>query len=117
MRVKFRRTGERRYGVRVEGPEHPPMEVNPAPGYDDRLPHDLVHFAVEVELGIRDGVFGQIAAGGDSGTFRLDPAIDGSRGRTRQQRDVKKKGRRLSRSGHRDAVFSEHAANIGLHDG
>ncbi|MGI8697232.1 MAG: hypothetical protein ACR2JQ_11425 [Mycobacteriales bacterium] len=29
-----------------------------------RVPHDLAHFAVEGELGMRDGVFGTVMAGG-----------------------------------------------------
>jgi hypothetical protein len=39
-----------------------------APGYDDYMPHDLAHYVVEESLGIRLGVFGQLAAGG-SGIF------------------------------------------------
>jgi hypothetical protein len=41
----------------------------PAPGFDAFLPHDLVHFVVEREWGLQHGIFGQLAEGGDAGTF------------------------------------------------
>jgi hypothetical protein len=43
--------------------------MDPAPGYDAKLPHDMAHFIVENELGISGGVFGQLASGGTAGTF------------------------------------------------
>jgi hypothetical protein len=69
MRVHFRKTGERRYGVFVERENAPAMMMHPAPGYDVHLPHDLLHFVAEAEWGIDEAVFGQLAAGGDAGTF------------------------------------------------
>jgi hypothetical protein len=69
MRVTFTRTGDRRYGVSVTRTEASDLEMNPAPGYDDWLPHDMVHFIVERETGLKDGIFGQVAAGGDAHTF------------------------------------------------
>lgn len=115
MNIEFRKTGSRRYAVRAHRTEHPSVEANPAPGYDDRLPHDLVHFVVEEVLKIREGVFGQLAAGGDSGTFMADPPVTSSREDARNRRRAKRRAAPLSRAGHRDSVFSEHAANIGLH--
>ena len=58
MDVTFTRTGERRYGIRVEPARAPALVMNPAPGYDPLVPHDLVHFAAERECGIVLGVFG-----------------------------------------------------------
>jgi hypothetical protein len=69
MRVHFRKTGERRYGVFVERERAPDLMMHPAPGYDDFLPHDLLHFVAEREWGIDDAVFGPLAAGGGAGTF------------------------------------------------
>jgi hypothetical protein len=69
MRVRFSRTGERRYGVFVERENAPAMMMHPAPGFDPYLPHDLLHFVAEAEWGIDEAVFGQLAAGGDAGTF------------------------------------------------
>ena len=43
--------------------------MNPAPGYDDYLPHDLLHFVAEAEWNLDGAVFGQLARGGDAGTF------------------------------------------------
>ena len=77
MEVTFRRTGERRYAVVAEPEGHPAVTMDPAPGFDPRLPHDLVHYAVEREHGIELGVFGQLAAGGNLRTFRrLDATPD-----------------------------------------
>lgn len=69
MRVHFERTGDRRYAVRVERSERSDLLLSPAPGYSELIPHDLVHLVVETEFGLRDGIFGQLAAGGNAGTF------------------------------------------------
>lgn len=45
------------------------MMMHPAPGFDDFLPHDLLHFVAEAEWRLDGAVFGQLAAGGDAGTF------------------------------------------------
>ena len=66
MLVHFRKTGARRYAVLVER-DHAPTLVAQAPGYDDYLPHDLLHFVAEAEWGLDGGVFGQLAAGRRSG--------------------------------------------------
>jgi hypothetical protein len=72
VKVTFTRTSERRYRVSVEGPDIEPLYMDPAPGYDNKLPHDAAHFIVENELGILGGVFGQLAAGGTANTFRSE---------------------------------------------
>ncbi len=69
MEVRFERTGERRYAVVVVRDRHGDLRMAPAPGYSELIPHDLVHLVVEAELGLRDGIFGQLAAGGNAGTF------------------------------------------------
>jgi hypothetical protein len=69
MVVHFLKTGTHRYGVFVERESGPNVIADPAPGYDDFLPHDLLHFVAEAEWGIDGGVFGQLAAGGDPGIF------------------------------------------------
>ena len=30
----------------------PPRAMDPAPAYDENIPHDLVHYVVEAELGL-----------------------------------------------------------------
>ena len=102
MKVTFTRTAKRRYRVSVDGPGVVSSWIEPAPGYDDRLPHDMVHFVVESELGIRGGVFGQLAAGGHARSFW----------RTAQPREKKlvKRGDRLAAANRDDTAFSERVA-------
>jgi hypothetical protein len=89
MEVTFRRTGERRYAVVVSAPGCEPQTMNPAPGFDPHIPHDLVHYVVEAELRLNGGVFGRAARG--AGTFTPAGASASPRERARQRR---KQGRR-----------------------
>ena len=99
--MTFTRIRDRAYGVSVEGPGIPSSEKTPAPGYDDRLPHDAAHFIVENELGIMGGVFGQLAAGGTAGTFSSsDP---------KRSKKIRERGARIAKENKKDALFSEHA--------
>ena len=98
MRVTFTRTGERSYRVSVEGRGIISSYLDPAPGYDPLLPHDMAHFVVENELGLM-GVFGQLAAGGNARTFRPSDKPKNNR--------AAKRGRRISTVGRRDAELSE----------
>ena len=102
MEITFRRTGERRYAVVARPEGHPPVTMDPAPGFDPRLPHDLVHYAVEREHGIALGVFGQLAAGGNLRTFRrLDATPD---------RGLRRRGERLAREHLGELARSERLA-------
>jgi hypothetical protein len=98
MLVEFRRTGVRRYGVFVERERAPGMWVSPAVGFDEWLPHDLLHFVGEAEWGMDGAVFGQLASGGDPGIFiptdeRFITA-GAMRKRKRAQRGNRPRGRR-----------------------
>jgi hypothetical protein len=88
MRVIFRRIGERRYAVVVELPGETAQTMSPAPGFDAHIPHDLVHYVVEAELGLEAGVFGRAARGG--GTFYTAETTanrrEGARRRRKQER-------------------------------
>ncbi|MGH9881836.1 MAG: DUF4440 domain-containing protein [Pyrinomonadaceae bacterium] len=95
MKVTFTRTAERRYRVSVEGPGVVSSWMEPAPGYDARLPHDMAHFVVENELGISGGEFGQLAAGGNARTFK--PTAEQSR------RKLAKRGNRIATTNRDDA--------------
>lgn len=99
MRVTFTRTAERRYRVSVEGPGVASSWMEPAPGYDARLPHDMAHFVVENELGITGGVFGQLAAGGHVRTFQ--PTTEP------RKRKETKRGNRIAAANRNDAGLSE----------
>ena len=99
MNVTFTKTGERRYRVSVEGKGVVSSFMEPAPGYDARLPHDMAHFVVENELGITGGVFGQLAGGGHARTFH--PTDE------QASRKVAKRGKRLAAANRGDATLSE----------
>jgi hypothetical protein len=112
MKVHFIRSGERRYSMRIERPGLPVLAMDPAPGFDADVPHDMVHFVVEGVLGLTGGVFGQIAAGGTAGSFHVEAA--GGRADAREQRrTVRKqvaKGRMLIETQGREGELSELAA-------
>ncbi len=72
MRVTFTKLAGRRYLVSIDREHGPPLQPRHGPGYDDQLPHDIAHYVVEEQLGIRLGVFGQLAAGG-AGLFTPAP--------------------------------------------
>ena len=113
MEIEFRRTGERRYAVIVHRSDGSMLEMSPAPGYDPLMPHDLLHYVVERELGLRSGVFGQLANGGSAGTFRLVAGKnEGDREVARRRRQLEKHGARLLRQGRRDASESERATHV-----
>ncbi len=104
MIVTFTRTGERRYRVSVEGPGVIASSMEPAPGYDPLLPHDMAHFVVENELGILGGVFGQLASGGTAGTFH--PHDDA------KLRKILKRGKKILSMERGDASLSERIVAI-----
>ncbi len=114
MNVIFKRTGERRYAVSIEIAGKLLQGVDPAPGFDEHIPHDLVHYVVEAELGMTAGVFGRAANGG--GTFILRPqGALSPRERARERR--KQQRRELSlgtadTAGHNDMLNSERLAGI-----
>lgn len=84
MRVGFKRTGERRYAVVVEVPGEAAQIMSPAPGFDEHIPHDLVHYVVEATLELEAGVFGRAARGG--GTFRAAETATNAREQARKRR-------------------------------
>jgi hypothetical protein len=112
MHVEFCRTSERGYAVAIHRAGSPPRVMDPAPGYDDDMPHDLLHFIVECELGLIRGIFGQVAAGGTAGTFYAPPAGARTRDAVRQRRRMAKRGERLQRAGRDEAAQSERATYI-----
>ena len=111
MKVHFIRSGERRYSMRIERADAPVLVMDPAPGFDPDLPHDMVHFVVEAALGIGTGVFGQIAAGGDAGSFHVEAG--GALSAKERQRAARKqiaKGMKLIKNQGREGELSELAA-------
>ncbi|RJS46234.1 hypothetical protein [Nocardioides cavernaquae] len=114
MHVIFRKVDEKRYliGLRRDdphdtGPDVPPR-IGPGGG---PVPHDLVHFAIEEVLGIRLGIFGQLAAGGDCDGFFFPAPED------RKKLADARRNKRISEAGRSDAVRSELIAALVGHDG
>lgn len=103
MQVTFTKAGRRRYVVAIEREHAPPLEPRGAPGYDDDLPHDLAHFAVEEQLGLARGVFGQLAAGG-AGIFAPAPAD--------RTTDERRRARRIAAEGRPYMVRSEAVVRV-----
>jgi hypothetical protein len=115
MTLVFRRTGQRRYAVEVQCPGVPDREMNPAPGYDPLMPHDMMHLVVEAQLGLTRGIFGQLASGGSAGTFHLSLDRDqGSRQITRTQKRLTRRGKNLLKNGRDECAQSERATYICL---
>ena len=117
MIVVFRRTGQRRYSVVAKRSSFPELEMNPAPGYHPLMPHDLMHLVVEAQLGLTRGVFGQLAAGGDAGTFHrnVEPR-ETPRHAARVRNRVKARGKKLQREGREESEQSERATYICLYE-
>ena len=59
MMVSFIKTGQRRYGVLVQRERAAELTMNPAPGYHEYLPHDMLHFVAEAEWRLDGAVFGR----------------------------------------------------------
>jgi hypothetical protein len=95
MNVRFKRTGVRRYAVTVTVAGEPPRVMDPAPAYDDDIPHDIVHYVVEAELGLTNAVYGRAARG--AGTFVATSEPDGNpRERARQRRKQQRREKALA---------------------
>ncbi|MBW8487691.1 hypothetical protein [Actinomadura parmotrematis] len=114
MDVVFTRMAGRRYGVTVLPPDGEPRGARPAPGFHEHIPHDLVHYVVEAELGLASGLYGRTAQGG--GTFRtldrdgLDARAVGRETRRRQKREERL--RRDDHAGTNDMAVSEKMAGF-----
>lgn len=117
MNVEFQKTGEKRYAVTVRRDREPDLKMDPAPGFDPLIPHDLLHFLIERELGLKKGIFGQIALGGTAGTFHLaETEKSDKRAASRLRRKTKKRGQKLLKGNTDDCARSERATYICLTD-
>jgi len=116
MSVAFIRTGERGYAVRAMPDGAAPLEMNPAPGFDPLMPHDLQHFIVEKHLGIEGGIFGRLAAGGTAKSFHALADGMSSREASRLRRKQEARDRRLMPDRTVDYARSERATYVCWHD-
>ena len=69
MKVTFVKKGAQRYAVEVSRERYPDLWCGSI-GYDEWLPHDLLHFVAEAEYGLDGAVFGDLAAGGNARIFQ-----------------------------------------------
>jgi hypothetical protein len=112
MKVEFCKTAERRYAIKLLRDGLPALEMNPAPGFDDLMPHDLCHFIVEQVLRIENAVFGG-AASGSSTTFRHHPSeTSNTKNDSRQRRKAKQKGKQAVKEHSEDYYRSERATFV-----
>ncbi|MGV9456321.1 hypothetical protein [Streptomyces sp. NPDC003635] len=89
MRVVFTKGPGTSYDIAVHRETGPALAPRNGPGGHPYLPHDLVHFLVEVEAGIGLGVYGRLAAG-DNGLFwPADPAERAKAARRRRTKRAK----------------------------
>jgi hypothetical protein len=72
--VTFTRQAGSRYGVDVIRASGPPARLRVVKLDAEWLPREIAHFLVEREFGLKLGIFGQLAAGGDAGRFWAAPA-------------------------------------------
>jgi hypothetical protein len=87
--------------------------MNPAPGFDDLMPHDMCHFIVEQILNIENAIFAQLAGNGTAGTFRNAPSESAnSKNDSRQRRKAAKKGKKMVKDNLEDYAKSERATYI-----
>ena len=112
MLLEFQRTGQRRYGIHVRRPPFPDVEMSPAPGYDELMPHDMMHLVVEARLGLTRSVFGQLADGGDAGTFHLSIDKQTTRELSRARTRLRTRGEKLLREGRDESAQAERATYI-----
>jgi hypothetical protein len=68
VKATFAKRGARRYEVYVSRERAPDLWCGTI-GFDDWLPHDLLHFIAEAEFGLDGGIFGDLAAGGNARIF------------------------------------------------
>ena len=117
MYLVFRRTGARQYAVEARREKCPDLEMDPAPGFDPFIPHDLMHLVVEAQLGLTSGIFGQLAIGGNAGSFRpISSEYQSSRASARVRRHQQARGKSLLRTGRTECAQSERATYLCLQE-
>jgi hypothetical protein len=92
MEITFTRLDERFVETTVTREDGAVLATR-SPGAGDRLPHDLIHYVVERELELDDGLWGRIANGVTYKSFRIveQPKTKPQRPR-RRTRKTKRKG-------------------------
>jgi hypothetical protein len=109
MRVVFTKGPGTSYDIAVHRETGAALAPRNGPGGHPYLPHDLVHFLVEAEAGIKLWVYGRLAVG-DNGLFwPADPAERGKAARRRKTKGVQSSPRAKA-----DMARSEELAGIAV---
>ena len=117
MKVEFQKTGEKRYAVKIRRDNLPDLEMNPAPGFDALMPHDLTHFIVELELGLQNAIFGQVASNRNAGNFTSKPSeSSNTREDSRVRRKESKQRKKAVKANLDEYLQSERATVVCLSD-
>jgi hypothetical protein len=98
MEIIFTRSRDRRDATIVTRRDGVRLSV-PVYGKLDPIPHDLAHYVVERELGLRDGFWGSVAEGAVFAGMRI---LDG-----RQRPHVRERSQELQRANGRGILFAE----------
>lgn len=113
MKIEFHKTGERRYAIEIRRENFPDLEMNPAPGFDELMPHDLCHLIVEKVLKIENAIFGQVFKGNTAGSFRNAPTESvNTKDDSRRRRKDKQKGEKIVKANLEDLAKSERATYV-----
>jgi len=113
VKVEFRKIADRRYAVKILREGSPVLEMNPAPGFDELMPHDLCHLIVEQVLHIQNAIFGQVAKDGTSSSFRNIPSeASNTKTDSRRRRKAKQKGKSAVKQHQEDYFKSERATFV-----
>lgn len=111
MIVEFRKTAERRYALKLLRDGLPELEMNPAPGFDELMPHDMCHLIVEQVLQIENAIFGRAAKG--SGTFQQKHSeSSNTKNDSRERRKARQKGKDSLKKYEADYLRSERATYV-----
>lgn len=91
--------------------------MDPAPGFDRWLPHDLLHLIVEEQLGLERGIYGRLAMGGNAATFSPVRSSGKRNGRAdaRERRRLRRRDASLAAHGD-DFARSEWGTIVALHE-
>jgi hypothetical protein len=68
MKITLHRTDAKRYWTDIERDDGARFEIRGI-GFMGAVPHDLAHFVIETELGLANGFWGTVAAGGVVGSM------------------------------------------------
>jgi hypothetical protein len=91
MEITFTRLDERFVETTVTRDDGALLATR-SPGAGDRLPHDLIHYVVESELGLEDGLWGGVASGVTYKNFRIVVPPKTKQRPRRPRRKTKRKG-------------------------